>query len=182
MSAPLSRAAPRRAGAGIAVTGLLRGLAHGSLVVAGAAMFAMTVVVAWTVFGRFVLNDTPVWGEQTALVLMGWAILGAAAAGVREGTHMGFDTLREMLPEGPRRWTGVVADTAVMLVGGALAWWGTELAAGVWDDTLPTIGLPSGVRFVPLVLGGALIAIFAAERVALRLAGHRPPEAGLPEA
>ncbi len=52
----------------------------------------------------------------------------------------------------------------------------------MWDDTLPTTGLPGGMKYVPLVLGGAVIALFGLERVALRLAGHRPPEAALPEA
>ncbi len=164
------------------MTRALRALSQGALVLAGAAMLAMTLVVSWAVFGRFVLNDTPAWAEQTALLLLGWVILAAAAAGVREGTHMGFDTLREMLPDGPRRWTGVVADSVVALFGAALAGWGAELAAGVWDDTLRTTGLPGGMKYVPLVLGGAVIALFGLERVALRLAGHRPPEAALPEA
>lgn len=154
-------------------------LSRGALWLAGICMLAMTAVVAWAVFGRFVLNDTPAWAEQAALLLLGWAILAAAATGVREGTHMGFDTLRETLPDAARRWTGVGADAVVMLFGAALAWWGGELAAGVWDDTLPTTGLPGGMKYVPLVLGGAVIAIFAAERVALRLAGKRVAEAAL---
>jgi len=161
---------------------LLRALSRSALLLAGFAMLAMTVVVAWAVFGRFVLNDTPAWAEQTALLLLGWAILGAAAAGVREGTHMGFDVLQQLLPAGPRRLFGALSDGVVLLFGLALAWWGTELVLGVWDDTLPTTGLPGGMKYVPLALGGVLIAIFALERVAIRLAGGRPAEAALPEA
>lgn len=161
------------------MTRALRALSQGALWLAGLCMLAMTAVVAWAVFGRFVLNDTPAWAEQSAMLLLGWAILAAAATGVREGTHMGFDTLRELLPDGLRRATGVLADSVVLLFGASLAWWGSELAAGVWDDTLPTTGLPGGMKYVPLVLGGAVIAIFALERVALRLAGRRVAEAAL---
>jgi TRAP-type C4-dicarboxylate transport system permease small subunit len=162
------------------VTRLLSRLCDAALWIAGLALLAMTVVVAWAVFGRFVLNDTPAWAEQTAMLLLGWAILGAAAAGVREGTHMGFDVLQQALPLPLRRALGLLADGVVAAFGAAMVWWGTELAAGVWDDTLPTTGLPGGMKYLSIVLGGALILLFALERVALRLAGGTPRDPLMP--
>lgn len=155
---------PRRTG-----DGLTAALCRVALVAAGVALVAMTIVVAWGVFGRFVLNDTPVWAEPVALLLMGWVILGAAAAGVREGFHMGFETLRDALPDPLARACRAASDLVVLLFGLGMAWFGGELAAGVWTATLPALGLPGSVEYLPLVLGGVLIAVFGAER----LAGHR---------
>ena len=35
---------------------------------AGTALVTMTVIFAWLVFGRYVLNDTPTWVEQVSLL------------------------------------------------------------------------------------------------------------------
>lgn len=162
------------------VGGALTLVARGAILIAGLAMVAMVLVVAWGVFGRFVLNDTPAWAEASALLLLGWVILGAAAAGVREGFHMGFDTLREVLPAPLARLFQVLSDLAVTLFGMAMAWYGADLALEVWDATLPTLGLPGTVEYLPLALGGLLIALFGLERLLSHaVTGHAP--AGMPE-
>ena len=162
------------------VSAVLDRVARGAILLAGVAMVAMVAIVAWGVFGRFVLNDTPAWAEASALLLLGWVILGAAAAGVREGFHMGFDTLRDVLPEPVTRLFRVVGDLVVTLFGVAMAWYGAELALEVWEATLPTLGLPGTVEYLPLVLGGVLITLFGLERLlAHALTGHAPE--GVPE-
>jgi TRAP-type C4-dicarboxylate transport system permease small subunit len=163
-----------------ALAAILAPLARAAMLVAGVAMVAMTVVVGWGVFGRFVLNDTPAWAEASALLLMGWVILGAAAVGVREGFHMGFDTLREVLPAPLQRLFQALSDLVVTGFGAAMAWYGADLALGVWDATLPTLGLPGSVEYLPLALGGLLMALFGLERLVAHLSTGRAP-AGLPE-
>ena len=37
---------------------------------AGIAIIAMTLLFAWLVFGRYVLNDTPTWVEQISHLLL----------------------------------------------------------------------------------------------------------------
>jgi len=162
------------------LSGILAVLSRVALAVAGVAMVAMTFVVAWGVFGRFVLNDTPAWAEASALLLLGWVILGAAAVGVREGFHMGFDTLREVMPAPVARVFSVVSDAVVTVFGAAMCWYGTDLATVVWDATLPTLGLPGAVEYLPIVLGGVLIALFGLERLLAHLVTGHAPE-GLPE-
>lgn len=155
-------------------------VARGAILLAGVAMVAMVLIVAWGVFGRFVLNDTPAWAEASALLLLAWVILGAAAAGVREGFHMGFDTLRDVLPAPLTRLFRVLSDLVVTVFGAAMAWYGGELALEVWDATLPTLRLPGTVEYLPLVMGGVLITLFGLERLlAHAVTGHAP--GGLPE-
>jgi TRAP-type C4-dicarboxylate transport system permease small subunit len=155
-------------------------LARAAILVAGVAMVAMVLIVAWGVFGRFVLNDTPAWAEASALLLLGWVILGAAAAGVREGFHMGFDTLRDVLPAPLTRVFKVLSDLVVTIFGLAMAVYGADLALEVWDATLPTLGLPGTVEYLPLALGGVLIALFGLERLLSHAVTGEAP-AGMPE-
>lgn len=153
---------------------------HLCLGVAGVSLVLMTGVVSWSVFGRFVLNDTPAWADGTAMLLMGWVILGAAAAGVREGFHMGFDTLKACLPAPLGRACDVLSDLLVTLFGAGMAWFGADLALGVWDAALPAIGLPGAVEYLPLVLGGIMITLFGLERLSAHLAGAAAPSDTMP--
>jgi len=148
--------------------------------IAGLALVAMTGVVAWGVFGRFVLNDTPAWAEASALLLMAWVILGAAAVGVREGFHMGFETLRDVLPAPVARLFKVLSDLTITLFGAAMCWYGSDLALTVWDATLPTLGLPGTVEYLPVTLGGLIIALFGLERLFAHLVTGQAP-VGVPE-
>ena len=162
------------------VSAALSVVARAALLVSGTALVAMTVVVAWGVFGRFVLNDTPAWAEPPALLRRGGGILGAAAVGVRENFHMGFGSLRDALPAPLARALDIASDAVVMAFGLAMLWYATELAFAVWNATLPTLGLPGAVEYAPLALGGLLIALFGAERLLAHLATGRAPE-GVPE-
>jgi hypothetical protein len=70
-----------------------------ALMLAGAlGLLAMTAAIGWQVFGRYVLNATPVWTEVTAVIIMGWFIFLGAAVGIREGYHLSFDILLYVLP------------------------------------------------------------------------------------
>ena len=40
------------------------------MILTGVAMVVLTVSFGWLVFGRYVLNETPTWVEQSALLLV----------------------------------------------------------------------------------------------------------------
>ncbi|WP_458095529.1 TRAP transporter small permease [Roseomonas sp. WA12] len=146
-----------------------------ALFVAGFALLAMTGVVSYAVFGRFVLNDTPAWAESAAMLLMAWTIMGAAAVGVREGFHMGFDVLKTVLPAPVGRFFDLLSDLCITAFGLGMAWFTGELAIAVADTTLPTLGLNGAVEYMPLMLGGVLIALFGIERLVAHAAGRQAP-------
>ena len=66
-------------------------------------LLLMTGIVVVQVFARYVLNDSPVWAEQAALLLMIWYVFIAAAAGVREGFHIRIAVIAESFPQGLQR-------------------------------------------------------------------------------
>jgi TRAP-type C4-dicarboxylate transport system permease small subunit len=145
-----------------------------SLILAGLGLIAMTIIVAWTVFGRYILNATPTWGEPVSLFLMLWFILLGGAVGVRELDHMGFDI---GLHYTRGRWKAalvVTNEALVLLFALAMVWYGTELAAKVWSDRLPMIGISKGWDYVPIVGGGFLIALFSIEKLLLFFTGQSP--------
>ena len=145
-----------------------------SLLAAGLGLIAMTAIVAWTVFGRYVLNSTPTWGEPVSLFLMLWFILLGGAVGVRELDHMGFDV---GLHYAQGRWKTalVVANELLVIIFGlAMIYYSSLLAQKVWADTLPMIGISKGWDYLPMVGGGVLITVFSIEKLLLFFTGQTP--------
>lgn len=131
----------------------------------GIGLIIMTAIIAWQVFARYVLNASPAWAEQAALLLMIWYVMFAAAAGVREGFHIRIVVFAESLPGKPRRIIRLISHTIVGLFGLAMVWWGIELVREVWQHVIPTLGLSRGYAYVPIPIAGALIFSFALEHV-----------------
>jgi TRAP-type C4-dicarboxylate transport system permease small subunit len=149
-----------------------RALAQGAIIVSAIGLVGMTLAVAWQVFGRYVLNDSPAWTEPLSIQLMGWFILLGAAVGIRENYHLGFDILRHVAPRPIARIMAGVSMLAVLGFGFAMAFFGMQLVIGTWTATLPVLGWPGGVDFVPLVGGGLLMGIFAIEQLYLIATGQ----------
>lgn len=135
-------------------------------------LIGMTIAVSWQVFGRYVLNSTPTWTEALSIQLMGWFILLGAAVGVREGYHLGFDILRIALPGLPAKTMAFVSHIVVLAFGVAMVWYGWDLVVGTWTATIPILGWPGGVDFMPLIGGGVLISFFTLEHLYNLAAGH----------
>lgn len=142
-----------------------------ALWLAGSGLVLMTVIVAWQVFGRYVLNRSPSWTEPGAVMLMSWFIFLGAAVGVREHNHLGFDVLLYALPHRGKKALRAISDVVVLVFGLGMIWYGGKLVALTWNAILPSLGISGAFDYFPLVGGGILIALFALERIARRLAG-----------
>ncbi len=138
---------------------------------AAAGLVVMTLIVGWQVFTRYVLNWSNAWTEPAALLLMSWFIFLGAAAGVRENYHLGFDVLLYVLPQGSKRLLRTVSDVVVVGFATGMIYYGMQLVELGWSATMPSLGIPEGVKYLPLVGGGVLILLFALERLVMRFAG-----------
>ena len=86
-----------------ALSRILAVVNRAALWIAGIGLVLMTVFVAWQVFGRYVLNQSPSWTEPASLLLMSWFILLGSAVGVRDGNHLGFEIALHYAPHGLRQ-------------------------------------------------------------------------------
>lgn len=152
---------------------VLGAVGQAALWLASAGLIAMTGIVAWQIFARYVLNDSPSWTEPGAILVMSWFIFLGAAVGVRESFHMGFDVLLHFLPDAAAPWMRSISDVAILAFGFGMVVYGMQLLLQTWTATIPVLGLPGGFAYMPLVAGGVLITLFTLERLALRFAGVR---------
>lgn len=143
-----------------------------ALWVAGAGLVSMTLIVAYQVFMRYVINASPSWTEGGSIMIMSWFIFLGAAVGVREKFHMGFDVLLYALPEAAKPWLRGISDIAIFGFAFGMIYFGGELALRGWSVRIPVLGLPQTFTYLPIVVSGALICLFVLERMVLRLAGE----------
>jgi TRAP-type C4-dicarboxylate transport system permease small subunit len=152
----------------------LDGLASLAMGLAGLALVAMALIQAWQVFARYVLNDSPGWTEPLALLLMSFGVMFGAAVAVRRESHFAFQTLRDAMP-GPQQWLMKSISRLIAAAGGAgLMVLGGTLMIDDWPVVMAGAPLPAGLKFAGLCFGGALILLFALERL---LTGDYPAPA-----
>jgi TRAP-type C4-dicarboxylate transport system permease small subunit len=157
---------PQSAGTEPALLSLVcRKLAASGLVIAVIGLLVIIGIVAWQVFGRYVLNDSPTWTENLAMVMVLYVTLIGAAVGVRDAGHIGMDSLLSLVPEEPRRYVSMLIHVLVAGFGVAMAWNGTILGIAVAPYKLANLNLSEASRYVPLILSGLLIVLFSIEHL-----------------
>jgi len=138
----------------------------------------LTLTVLNTVFGRYVLNMTPRWGEEVALSLLIWLSLIAVPLGIRNGWHIRLDLLHRAV--GPRAQTGLNLVNWLISLGIALmfVWFGTAVAIQKYPTTMPGLGISAFWQYVSVPISGLLMIIALAESF---LSAGNPPAGILEE-
>jgi TRAP-type C4-dicarboxylate transport system permease small subunit len=140
------------------------------MLIAGVALVFIVVSFGWLVWGRYVLNDTPTWVEESALLLVSYIAFLGAAVGVRRNTHLSIDFVREALPALPREAMRYLADMLVVVFGGFMAREGYGLVMNNLDRMIPMINLSEAWRAMPMAIAGVLFVLFAGNNILARLA------------
>lgn len=154
-----------------AVARVFSAMSSGALYLAGIGLVAMSVIVFWQVFMRYVLNWGQAWTELSSIMIMSWFIFLGAAVGVRENFHLGFDVLLYVLPNGSKKILRTISDVVVISFSIGMIYYGIVLMRLQWNEVMPSLGISGSFRYLPLTAGGVLIALFSLERIALRWSG-----------
>jgi TRAP-type transport system small permease protein len=155
------------------IEAILARLSAACIFLASCAMVVLLITFGWLVFGRYVLNETPTWVEQLALVLVGYITFLGAAAGVHENSHLGVDMFRDMLGVRARTVVKIAVDAVLALFGLLMLLAAIDLMRFGWDTLLPMLNVPEGVRTFSEVCCGALIFLFAGARAILTTLNFR---------
>lgn len=166
---------PTRTPASSGAQRVLAKIADLTIYVAAAALLGLVVVQAWQVFARYVLNDSPSWTEPVTLLLLSTAMSLGAAAGVHTSRHFGFYLLHDHVSPGMRRLIDAIVMLVVASIGACIARWAAVLLLDGLDVKAAGASMPQSINYLPLCIGGALMMIFALNRLLLSL---RPAPVG----
>lgn len=131
----------------------------------------LLAAVAWQVFGRYVLNNTPTWAESLALLLVLYVTMLGCAVGVRDAGHIGMELIGPLLPERFHLGMGILIHLLTLAFGVLMAWNCTVMLDSVRGYMIPTLGISESFRYVPLIAAGLLIVLFSIEHIVALLRG-----------
>jgi TRAP-type C4-dicarboxylate transport system permease small subunit len=147
------------------LTALNSRLSRWAMYAAVAGLLGIVIVVVYGVVKRYVFNDSQAYVEQVALILVIIVAMFGASAGVRDEGHIGMESLTGLLPEKPRFWVGVIVGLLTISFGVLLFVGCLQMAASVYPNTIPTLGISEAYRYVPPVIAGVLIILFSIEHL-----------------
>ncbi|MBI3909068.1 MAG: TRAP transporter small permease, partial [Pseudomonas fluorescens] len=109
--------------------------------VAGLSVLAISLMIPWGVFARYVLGTGSSWPEPTAILLMMVFTFIGAAASYRSGSHMAVAMLTDRMPPHLRKAAAIVAQMLMATICLFMAIWGSKLCMSTWNQfmsALPT--------------------------------------------
>ena len=136
-----------------------------ALYISAAGLVLMTLIISWQVFARYMLNASPSWSESAALLLMLYYILLTAAVGVYESFHLGINILVDKSPPKIARILKVINYSLICVFGLAMLLNGVRLADFTSDHVIPALSISRAFAYWPFAIAGALICIFALEKI-----------------
>lgn len=130
------------------------------ILIAGISLVFIVISFGWMVYGRYVLNDTPTWIGQLALLLIIYVVCLGTAAGVHRHTHLSIDFVRNSFPPVIRETLHFISELMVTAFGVIMAWQGWVLTVSNAGHRLAMLNINASWKAMPLVWCGALIVIF----------------------
>lgn len=135
-------------------------------VVSAACVVAITLIIPWGIFSRYALGIGLSWAEPSAVLLVIWFAFLAAAVCYREGLHIGVMIVPNMLTGRPRLLVGWAIELCVAGINLFMLVWGTRLVATTWEQIIAALPLvTTGISYLPLPVGGAIVLLFVVERL-----------------
>jgi TRAP-type C4-dicarboxylate transport system permease small subunit len=118
---------------------------------------AMTVLIGWQVFARFVVGTSLTFSEEVSRFLMIWLTLLGAAYAVRQGTLLAVELVPGLLTGATKkvvRFTSHLLSLSFYVI---LIVFGWDIAATVAYQTAPATGISMRWPMLALCAGGALM-------------------------
>ena len=142
-------------------------------VVSATALVAITLVIPYGVFMRYVMGSASSWPEPfSVLAMVLFSFVGGAAA-YRANVHIAVQMLTDAVPARARRALLLLADLAMVATALFMIVYGTQLVRATWNQTIaefPTLSV--GITYLPIPVGGLFTLLFIVERLWL---GMPPP-------
>ncbi len=151
----------------------------------GGALLLMTAVLFFNSVGRTLFNLSFVGGPALGRLLVIWLCFLGAYLLVRTNGHVAIDLLARSVSARVYRWLSVV----INLIGGAtmayVGWLGYVFTAKrfAFGQMDPLLEVPTGLFYLPLPIGGMLMAVAFLFAAVKALAGAvEPPTRAAPDA
>ncbi len=142
--------------------------------ISGMSILAMSLIIPWGIFARYVLGSGSSWPEPVAVLLMVIFTFFGAAATYRAGGHIAVGMLTDRLPRSLQWLCVKLVDLLMIGVCLFVIVWGSKLSMEMMRQGLAELPwLPVGYTYLPLPLGSFLTMLFVIENLVAGSQSHR---------
>jgi TRAP-type transport system small permease protein len=134
-------------------------------VLASICLAVLAVLVMYGVVMRYVFDDAPDYVEPIGLLLVLVVAFLGAALKVRDGGHIGLDSLMQRLPPKGRLALQVFQQLCMIAFAIAMCYGSQQMAMTTFDDQIPILGLPEAIRYLIPFLAGICTILFCLEHL-----------------
>lgn len=136
--------------------------------VAGICLVAISLIIPWGVYARYVLNRADSWPEPMAILLTILLTFLGGAACYRTGVHMRVLLVRSAFPAVAQRGIAVLAEALMGLLAIFMVIRGAGLVQTTWFQEVPEFPtLSVGFTYLPIPIGGLVLLFFVIEQIFL---------------
>ena len=122
-----------------------------------ACMFVLAVLALLQVTTRYFVSVTVVWVEELSIYIMGWMAAAGASWLWLDSNHIRMDMLNGVVSKRFIQILDVITDVFIAALGFAAVRIGIRARTVNAGYMMSVINLDEGDRFIPLIVGGALL-------------------------
>jgi TRAP-type C4-dicarboxylate transport system permease small subunit len=138
------------------------------IVLSGTALVAITLIIPFGVFMRYVMNDPQAWPEPAAVIMMVMFSFIGGAAVYRANAQIAVQALLLAVPPPAQRAMTWGVHAFMALIAAFMLGYGVHLCQLTWPNTVAEFpSLSVGIVYMPIPVAGALTLLFILEKVCL---------------
>lgn len=136
------------------------------IVISGLALVAITLMIPFGVFMRYVMNNPQQWPEPASVIMMvAFSFIGGAAV-YRANAQIAVEALIKAVGPRTRRAMTWGVHACMTLTAAFMLGYGVHLCQLTWGNSIAEFpGLSVGVVYMPIPLAGLLTLLFILEKV-----------------
>ncbi|MGN6232323.1 MAG: TRAP transporter small permease [Trinickia sp.] len=142
-------------------------------VLASICLAVLCALVMYSVVMRYLFDNAPDYVEPIGLLMVLVVAFMGAALKVRDGGHIGLDSLAKALPPRGRLALEVLQQLCLVAFSIAVCFGTKEMAMTTFDDKIPILGLPEAIRYAIPFVASACTILFSIERLLALFAAKR---------
>jgi TRAP-type C4-dicarboxylate transport system permease small subunit len=126
-------------------------------------MSIIAITIPITVFSRYVLRNTPIWTDETALFSLVWASMLGAGVGLRKGYQVGIRSLVEKAPKPIGTAMEIAGYLFMFIFLGLMVYFGLRQTITNTRQLSAAMRLPMAIPYAALPTGFAIMFLFTVE-------------------
>ncbi|AKL94161.1 TRAP-type C4-dicarboxylate transport system, small permease component [Clostridium aceticum] len=131
----------------------------------------MVGIVFYSVISRNYLNASIAWSEELSRIMFVWMVFNGAVLGLYYKEHLGLDIVVTRLKPHQQLIFEIISWILIIFVTRAMILGGHRIVYTIRNARTPALGLPTNIKYMPVVVAGYAMILIAIENLLNSIVG-----------